>query len=63
MLDFEVFNTVGKTILPRGKTIVKGYVLEYLQPYITGNVWMSVVKPKEVNDLPDPTKDYKFCLN
>lgn len=62
LLYAESLKLITKTITPLGKEVVKGYVLEYFQPYLTGNLWLSVVKPKEVNDLPDPSKEYKLVF-
>ena len=62
LINFEALKVVINTILPAGKEVVKGYVLEYFQPFITGNMWMSVVQPANVNDLPDPTTTYKLVF-
>lgn len=62
LLNAESLKLITKAITPLGKEVVKGYVLEYFQPYLTGNLWLSVVKPREVNDLPDPSKEYKLLF-
>jgi|GEM_PF-827434 len=62
LLSFESYSEITNAIYPLGKDIVKGYVPEYSQPYITGSLWMSVVKPKEVNDIPDTSKEYKLLF-
>lgn len=62
LLSFQGLDLVTNTILPLGKNVVKGYVLEYFQPFITGNMWMSIVKPTDVNDLPDISKEYKLVF-
>jgi intracellular sulfur oxidation DsrE/DsrF family protein len=62
LIDFESFNNVSKIILPLGKNEAKDYVHEFSQPYLTGNERMSVLKPKDVNDLPDLSKVYKLLF-
>lgn len=62
LINFEALKVMTKDILPLGKNVVNGYVLDYFQPYLTGNMWMSVVKPTEVNDLPDLSKEYKLLF-
>lgn len=62
LLYAESLKLITKTITPLGKDAVKGYVLEYFQPFLKGNLWLSVVKPKEVNDLPDLSKEYKLLF-
>lgn len=62
LLSFQGLDLVTNTILPLGKNVVKGYVLEYFQPFVTGNMWMSVVKPTDVNDVPDVSKEYKLVF-
>lgn len=62
LIAFESQKRVNSAILPLGKNIVKDYIVEFFQPFITGPMWISVVKPKEVNDLPDVSKDYKILF-
>lgn len=62
LIDLESFNRVSKIILPLGKNETKDYVHEFSQPYLIGNERMSVLKPKDVNDLADVSKDYKLLF-
>ena len=62
LLSFELAKQFTEKTLEIGQPIVKGYIPEYSQPFITGSLWASVTKPKEVNDFPDLTKDYKLLF-
>lgn len=62
LIDFESFSQVSNVILPLGRNVAKDYVHELFQPYIIGNLGMSVFKPLEVNDLPDISKDCKLLF-
>lgn len=62
LINFEALKMVTNTIMPLGKELVKNYVLNYFQPFITGNMFMSVVQPANVNDVPDANTTYKLLF-
>ena len=62
LLLYDIMQQTAMEILPLGKNIVKGYVPEYFQPFITGNLFMSMVKPKEVTVVPDVSKERKLLF-
>lgn len=63
LIGFESRKALDNNVLALVNNIVKDYIMTFFQPFITGPMGVSVVEPKEVNDLPDLSKDYKILFD
>ncbi len=62
LLWYEGGRNLIKNTMNDVRNLVSGYVAVYLEPMITGNIWLAVTQPKEINHFPDLSKDYRLLF-